>query len=101
MSEPVVKLNAKGGAPSRRDLYKVVASKSQEAIGVLVEEMHTPSKMGSTRVAAARTILNKALPDLKAMEVTGEEGGALVIKLKTNYETSGLPGTGAVTTETA
>lgn len=37
--------------------------------------------MDASQVNAAKTLLNKVLPDLKAMELTGEGGGALEINV--------------------
>lgn len=34
-------------------------------------------ELTATQVSAGKTLLNKVLPDLKAMELTGPEGGAL------------------------
>jgi len=70
-----------GGVPSRKMLYAEAAKYAIPAINVLVEEMSKPTKMSGSRVAAAKTILAKSLPDLKAVEVTGEDGKAPVFKL--------------------
>lgn len=38
--------------------------------------------MDASQVNAAKTLLNKVLPDLKAIEVAGEGGGPLVVEIK-------------------
>jgi hypothetical protein len=41
--------------------------------------------MDASQVQAARTLLNKVLPDLKALEHTGPEGGPVTFTFKTVY----------------
>jgi hypothetical protein len=44
-------------------------------------EAEPPGVMDSSQVNAARTLLNKVLPDLKAMEVSGKDGGPVQVNL--------------------
>lgn len=37
--------------------------------------------MDASQVNAARALLNKVLPDLKAVEVTGQDGGPLTVQI--------------------
>lgn len=60
----------KRGVENRRGLYAVAASHSKEAIKVLVELMY--SRNENIRLGAAKALLGKALPDLRATELSGE-----------------------------
>jgi hypothetical protein len=84
MNEEVSEHKRRGGVPSRDELYRKVANHAIGAINVLVEEMTKPTKMSGARVAAARTLLSKALPDLKAVEVAGDSARPLFVKLDDN-----------------
>jgi len=67
-----------GGTPSRKGLYAKTAKYFGEALDVLVNEMRKGDN-SNARIAAARTIVNKVLPDLKATELTGAEGEAMKV----------------------
>lgn len=67
--------------PSRDALYRKVANHALEAIDTIVGEMKAPTKMASVKIGAAKVILNKALPDLKATELTGKDGAAFTVQL--------------------
>lgn len=60
-----------GGPKPREMLYAEAASHAQRAIEILVDIMENGDS-DSNRVGAAKTILAKAIPDLKAMELTGQ-----------------------------
>lgn len=62
---------------TREQVYQKFEPHAKRAIEVLVEAMEKGN--WAIRVGAARTILNKVVPDLKAIEVTGEEGGAIIV----------------------
>lgn len=92
MPNKVIRPGSKGGLPSRKDLYKKCAMKAYLAIDVLVEEMVEPSKMSGARVAAAKAVLAKVLPDLKAQEIDFGDKGVRVIMIPSDvnekYDTS-------------
>ena len=67
----------KGGVVSRSALYLKAANHADNAIAVLVELMNNKDVQASVRVSAAGKILDKVLPDLKASELTGADGGAM------------------------
>lgn len=66
----VIEPKRKGGVISRAALYRKLAGHAERAIEILAEEMEKPSRMSGVRVGAAKVILNKVLPDLKATDVT-------------------------------
>ena len=41
--------------------------------------------MTSTKIAACKVLLNKILPDIKSVELTGEEGKAIKTSLDINF----------------
>ena len=55
-------------------------SHSKEAIETLYDLMLHGSQEG-VRLGAARALLDKALPDVKSVEITGEDHGPLLIKI--------------------
>ena len=70
----------KGGVVSRQTLYQVASKYSKEAIETLYDLMKNGNQE-SVRMGAAKALLDKALPDLKTTEFTGENGGDIVIKI--------------------
>ena len=75
------KVKAKGGGVvSRQTLYQVASKYSKEAIETLYDLMLHGSQEG-VRLGAARALLDKALPDVKSVEITGEDHGPLLIKI--------------------
>lgn len=62
-----------GQTPSRNVLYSYAASFAREAVDVLVEQMRHGDN-SNARTGAAKTLLAKAIPDLRAMEISGKEG---------------------------
>ena len=68
------------GVPTRDILYSEAAKWAPRAIEILVEIMERGDG-DNARMGAAKTILAKAIPDLKALEVTGEQRGPLIIKI--------------------
>ena len=86
---PVSNPKRGGGVPSRDQLYRKIANKALIAIDVIVEIMETGGgRMAATKLGAAKIILNKALPDLRAEEISGKDGQQLTINLVSDYITS-------------
>lgn len=85
MAEPTNSESKTGGPMSRAQLYAIVQSHSKEAIRTLVEIMNTSRNEGM-RMGAAKAILDKCVPDLKATEITGENGGDVLIRLITEAD---------------
>lgn len=69
--------------PTRQGLYAAAAVHAFEAIKVLSELMNSADN-DSVRVGAAKTLLAKAIPDLKALEISGDDVRPLIIKLDDN-----------------
>ena len=69
-----------GGVLSRAALYSYAAKYSIDAIEILVDLMHN-AKQESVRIAASKTMLDTELPDLKAMELSGDDHGPLRIQI--------------------
>ena len=67
----------RGGAtiPSKQKIYAKIAVKSEEIVSSLLEL--TLSKNESIKLGALRILLNKILPDLKAIEPQEEKGEEL------------------------
>ncbi len=61
------------GPTSRQGLYAYAAQYTKEAIDVIVEIMRT-SRNESLKLGAANKLLDKNLPDIKAVEISGENG---------------------------
>lgn len=67
----------KGTPPvSKQVAYSKAASHFYEAFDTILDVMRT-SGNPSDRMGAARTIINKVVPDLKATEFTDEDGKSL------------------------
>lgn len=55
---------------------------SSALINRLTEHIMAPEPiMDASQVNAAKALLNKVLPDLKAVEHTGEDGGPLTVQI--------------------
>ena len=77
--------SSKGGStlpklPSRQELYNLLSVNVREAIELLLETMRT-TRNDSIRIGAINTILNKCLPDIKAVELTGENKEAIRVRI--------------------
>lgn len=70
----------KGGIPNKQAIQQKAQAHAIEAIEVLVEAMRNGDNTNA-RVGAAKTLLNKCLPDLKATELSGDEQKALVVRI--------------------
>jgi hypothetical protein len=85
--------NHKGGEnlniPSRRSLYNKIALKSEDIFEVLFDCLKSNNE--AIKLGAAKTLINKILPDLKTSEITGDIErpiGVIVLpKEKINYDT--------------
>lgn len=66
----------KGGNLSKSVIYNKVSRHAPDAIDVLVKEMKEGDN-SNARVAAAKVILSKCIPDLKAVEVKDKDGNRL------------------------
>jgi hypothetical protein len=71
----------KGGVVSRQTLYQVASKYSREAIEFLAKTMQDPTVQRSVRVSAANKLIDKTLPDLKATEISGENGGEILLRI--------------------
>ena len=85
----------KQGPMSREFLYTEAAKHAPRAIEVLVEIMNRQNGQDTNRMGAARTILAKVVPDMKAMELTGPEGGPLQLKYVIDLAGGYIPPLGA------
>ena len=91
----------KRGVPSRDELYRKVAGKVPEAINYVVGVMKGTRRANSVRLGAAKLLINKALPDLKVQEITGEGGGPIDVRVIKDYisEPSNINATSATGAE--
>lgn len=65
--------------PARTNLYAQISRHAPRAIEELVKLLD--SRNESIRLGAINKILDKAIPDLKAMEVTGKDGGPIKLTI--------------------
>jgi hypothetical protein len=75
-------LKAKRGGrtmPTRDNLYARIANHVPGAIDKAVALLESNNE--AIRLGAIKFLVDKALPDLKAMEITGEDRGPLQIKI--------------------
>ena len=70
-----------GGVIARSALYAYTSQFTKEAIDFEVEVMRNKDVQMAVRISAANKIIDKCLPDLKAMELTGEDQGPLRIQI--------------------
>lgn len=69
----------KPGRPiGKTALYNYASKHAKDAIDVLVKTMMNKREQGSVRVGAAKALLNKCIPDLKATEYSDAEGNKLI-----------------------
>jgi len=71
MAKKQSKKHKKTGVKTRKILYAEAAKYAPRAIEVLVHLMES-AKQESVRIAAAKTLLAKALPDIKMLEISGD-----------------------------
>ena len=65
---------------SRQGLYAYASTYSRQAIEVLAEMMLNAKNEG-VRMGAAKALLDKALPDIKATEISTGDNGPLEIRI--------------------
>lgn len=68
-----------GVVPSRSAIYNKLSVHSDKAIKELIDLLS--SRNESIKLGAIKLILDKSIPDLRAMELQGQEGGAFIIKV--------------------
>ena len=69
----------RGSKYNRQGLYAKLEPHVPRAVEALVELLE--SRNDAIRLGAIKTILDKCIPDVKAMEITGEDKGPIVIKI--------------------
>lgn len=62
----------KGGVPNQAALYSAVVKRSDEIIQTLFDAL--VHKNENIRISAAKTLLNKILPDIRSVELSGKNG---------------------------
>lgn len=67
------------GMPKRTDLYQSIGRKRKKIIKTLFECLD--SNNPSIRLGAAKILINKLLPDLKAVELTGDTASQIVLNV--------------------
>ena len=68
------------GAPNKGSLQAYSQNFTKEAIDKVVDIMRN-SRNESLVFGAAKLLIDKAIPDMKAVELTGEDHGPLLIKI--------------------
>ena len=75
-----IKINASHAAKTREKIQ------TTQLINVLTNHALEDSDLSATRIKAIEILLRKTLPDLKQVEVTGEDGGAVRVDNKFTIE---------------
>jgi len=75
-----IKINASHAAKTREKIQ------TTQLINVLTKHALEDSDLSATRIKAIEILLRKTLPDLKQVEVTGEDGGAVRVDNKFTIE---------------
>lgn len=70
----------KGGTPNKATLQSYIQNFTREAIDGMVEIMRN-SKNPQLKFAATKLIIDKAIPDVKAIEVTGQNGEPIKLNI--------------------
>lgn len=78
------------GTPNRAHLQSYIQNFTREAIDAIVQVMRT-TRNENLRMGAAKVIIDKSIADIKAMEITGENGEP--IKLIINAGNGFIPST--------
>ena len=82
MAEDITHQSKTGGlVPNRQALYSSAAVHAKEAIRVLADLMND-RRNPAVRMGAAKVLLSKVLPDMKAVEVSGLNGEDLQLVIK-------------------
>lgn len=74
-------IKERGAVPTRQALYSAAAVHTIEAIRVLADLMND-KRNPAVRMGAAKVLLSKVLPDMKAVEVSGLNGDDLQLVIK-------------------
>lgn len=69
-----------GRPNSKQAIYSSIASHAKDILGVLLYEMKNGDS-SAARVGAAKTLVNKIVPDLKSMDISSEEGIKFLIQI--------------------
>lgn len=67
-----------------------VKIQNSNILNALIEHVDGRREMSASQVTAGIALLRKVLPDMQAIQHSGEDGGALKIEFRTVYE--GKPG---------
>lgn len=70
----------KEGTPNKGTLQSYLQNFTKEAIDEIVYVMRN-SRNENLRFGAAKVIVDKSIPDVKAVELTGENNGPILIKI--------------------
>lgn len=73
-----------GGTKPQIALYQKIASREEEIIETLFQRLK--SRNESVSLGAAKILINKILPDLKTVEVTGKDGGPIKLNIITGAD---------------
>ena len=68
-----------GGTPNQKMHYQTVSAKGQKIFETMVALLDDRNPL--VRLGAAKALMNKILPDLKGIELTGEDGGPIRIRI--------------------
>ena len=80
----------RGGPVSKQGFYSLVSQYTEEAINKIVDIMRN-SRNESLKFAAARSIIDKTIADVKAVEVTGANGEPLSVSIKLDLAGGYIP----------
>lgn len=85
---PAVEVDSSTGVSQTISKQRAYSKASQHFIDAMntVVDIMNKSRNDNARLGAARTIIDKVLPDLKAAELTGEGGGAIEIIFHSSLE---------------
>ena len=73
------KAKSVGTTPNHIAIYQRIASRSDDIIDCLF--LLLQSRNENIRLGAAKVLANKILPDKKAVELTGEDNGPILIRV--------------------
>jgi len=66
--------------PRNRDSSNKLASATQ-LLNRLISHANGDIELSATQIKAAQIVIGKYIPDLKAVELTGKAGGAVILQL--------------------
>lgn len=80
----------RGGNPSREVLYAYASQFTQEAFDKAIDLIRKSPNENAV-IAAIKLVLERSLPAIKALELSGKDGNAIVVQLINDYlSTRGL-----------